>query len=1469
MAQATTGYKTYLNDGATTEAADHFKLNPDFINKYKGKKPKFGFNGLGEFVFYRTYSRIKKDGTKETFLDMAIRVIEGCYEIQRLHCKRFHIPYDLKKAQRSAQEMFQRMWDFKFLPPGRGLWMMGTDFMWEKGSASLNNCFDGKTEIITRDGIKPIGQLSGTEQELLTTNGKWVKSPIKSFGKQELYKLILERSGVQKVIYTTANHRWFAKDRGKTTTINTDCNGVVTKKRVNLGYREMTTTELTTKHSLQSVYGQGILGNVRPSPFGISHGIVYGDGTTGSDSESCGSYIYLCGAKNEELLEYFANCPTTNDPNKGREGAIRVADLPRFFRRPPSLRESKSYLYGWLAGYFAAGGTINKKGNQICIASSDQANMLLVRDVCAILGIGTNAIVSTTQTVRHKGKVKKFVGYKIGLAASHLRPEFFLLSEHRQRFESHDSHRERPIYNWRVKSVEATGEIAEVFCAQVPDTMAFALADNILTGNCAFVSTDDKIEADPAEPFCFLMDMSLLGVGVGFDTKGAGKVKIFKPADAIIKHIISDSREGWVDSVRKLIHSYTLNVDHGVIEFDYSEIRPAGSAIKGFGGKAAGPGILVELHDLIRNHLERRVGGTLSSVDITDIMNYIGRCIVAGNVRRCLPKGTLVHLKRGLVPIETVQVGDLVLTAAGYHPVSENVMQGVQNVITINSQMGSFRCTERHRIAVMNGLGSYEWKRANQLKANDRMVFVDETLPGTQTVMPEYSDFSTRGKKLIIPSLSPSVAWFIGAIQGDGYVYIGREYKGRKHHGASISIAINRDEYYSGIESKIIAGFDSFGFDEPCYQPTQDNCSKIRVASRKLATYFYRHIKKPKTSLQVPDFIRLAVPEIRAAYLAGLLDTDGSTKNRPTTLISSVYRDFIRQVQAVYSSLGIPTKVKLRKNTNGNTQALWDLNLVGDFAINKFANIVQPHAVKCLRDHGHSSGHDFGYPSEWIDREEVDYGKKWSSQQEQMTYQRALLCEAQTNNLIPVRIESIVDEGIALETYDLSVPNRNEFVAEGLLVHNTAEIAFGAADDPAYCSMKNATATLLPDEIGKFYECTGKIYQSMRNVATPEDFNGSGIPEERLLPAIETWNALNHHRWASNNSVFADVGMNYEDIGQQIAVNGEPGLIWLDNIRDYGRMIDGRQPGIDGRVMGTNPCVEQSLESYELCCLVETFPANHDDVDDYMRTLKFAYLYAKTVTLLPTHNARTNQVMLRNRRIGLSQSGIIQAFAKFGRRKVLKEFCDAGYQEIKRWDTIYADWLCIQKSIKVTSVKPSGSVSLLAGATPGIHYPEASTYWRTVRVAKDSTLVKILSDAGYRIEPAITDKDRTVVVYFGVTDERVKSIDDASIWQQMVNAIDYQRYWADNQVSCTVKFKTNEVNEISKVLGAFEDQMKGISFLPHTGHNYPQAPYTPCTKAEVDEYNATLKDADYSEFIYEAAGSKFCDGDSCETNLGT
>ena len=111
---------------------------------------------------------------------------------------------------------------------------------------------------------------------------------------------------------------------------------------------------------------------------------------------------------------------------------------------------------------------------------------------------------------------------------------------------------------------------------------------------------------------------------------------------------------------------------------------------------------------------------------------------------------------------------------------------------------------------------------------------------------------------------------------------------------------------------------------------------------------------------------------------------------------------------------------------------------------------------------------------------------------------------------------------------------------------------------------------------------------------------------------------VNKHRetygWTSNNSIFAELGMDYTEAAKRIVDNGEPGFAWLDNMRKYSRMKNGGD-NKDHRVAGGNPCLEQSLESYELCCLVETFPNNHDSFEDYARTLKYAYLYAKTVTL--------------------------------------------------------------------------------------------------------------------------------------------------------------------------------------------------------------------------------------------------------------
>src|SRR6056300_1659364 len=177
---------------------------------------------------------------------------------------------------------------------------------------------------------------------------------------------------------------------------------------------------------------------------------------------------------------------------------------------------------------------------------------------------------------------------------------------------------------------------------------------------------------------------------------------------------------------------------------------------------------------------------------------------------------------------------------------------------------------------------------------------------------------------------------------------------------------------------------------------------------------------------------------------------------------------------------------------------------------------------------------------------------------------------------------------------------------------------------------------------------------------------------------------VNPHRdqygWTSNNSIFAELGMDYTEVSKRIVDNGEPGLAWLDNMRKYSRMKNGGDNKVH-RVMGGNPCLEQSLESYELCCLVETFPDNHDDLEDYKKTLKYAYLYAKTVTLGRTHWADTNRVMLRNRRIGCSVSGVAQFITNRGLNE-LKTWLEDGYDHIQEWADVYSDWFAIPKSIK-------------------------------------------------------------------------------------------------------------------------------------------------------------------------------------------
>jgi len=350
--------------------------------------------------------------------------------------------------------------------------------------------------------------------------------------------------------------------------------------------------------------------------------------------------------------------------------------------------------------------------------------------------------------------------------------------------------------------------------------------------------------------------------------------------------------------------------------------------------------------------------------------------------------------------------------------------------------------------------------------------------------------------------------------------------------------------------------------------------------------------------------------------------------------------------------------------------------------------------------------------------------------------------------------------------------------------------------------------------------------------------------------------------WTSNNSIVSTIGDDYRRIAEQIGKNGEPGIFWLSTAQKFGRLSDPIN-NKDFRATGGNPCLEQTLESYEMCCLVETFPTRHENMEDFHKTLKYAYLFAKVVTLGQCHWPETNRVQLRNRRIGTSVSGIAQ-FLETHSIDELKQWLRTGYNIIRKYDDIYSEWLAIPKSIKVTSVKPSGTVSLLAGATPGMHFPESNYYIRRIRIAKNSDLIQPIVAGGYKIEEAVDDPTTTMVVEIPVFVGNCKTIDKTNIWEQLLLAAFLQEHWADNQVSCTVTFKPWENDQIKTALDYFQYKLKGISFLPKTSSiSYAQMPYEEITKEQYDTLIQNIVEFNSDNITEDSKQELFCDNESC------
>ena len=344
------------------------------------------------------------------------------------------------------------------------------------------------------------------------------------------------------------------------------------------------------------------------------------------------------------------------------------------------------------------------------------------------------------------------------------------------------------------------------------------------------------------------------------------------------------------------------------------------------------------------------------------------------------------------------------------------------------------------------------------------------------------------------------------------------------------------------------------------------------------------------------------------------------------------------------------------------------------------------------------------------------------------------------------------------------------------------------------------------------------------------DANNDFLSAKRWdLGNIPNWRAM------SNNTVItSDIDSLPQEFWEGYLGNGEPyGLLNLDLCRYTGRTKFEYETQIDNNVIGVNPCGEITLEGYESCNLSEIFLPNVEDLEEFKHIASLLYKVCKGISNLGFIYPQTNAVVGRNHRLGISVTGLMQSSWS-------AEDFDTVYKHLRTLDAEYSYKYNMPESIKLTTVKPSGTVSLLPGVTPGIHGAYSNYYIRRIRMASNDPLVNICKEHGFKTEPVYNfdgSVDHTTnIVEFPVDHSNAVQASDFTAIQQLETQKMMQQYWSDNAVSVTVYYHDDELPGIQEWLKEnYSRWVKSVSFLRHQDHGFKQAPYESITKEKYDE----------------------------------
>lgn len=253
------------------------------------------------------------------------------------------------------------------------------------------------------------------------------------------------------------------------------------------------------------------------------------------------------------------------------------------------------------------------------------------------------------------------------------------------------------------------------------------------------------------------------------------------------------------------------------------------------------------------------------------------------------------------------------------------------------------------------------------------------------------------------------------------------------------------------------------------------------------------------------------------------------------------------------------------------------------------------------------------------------------------------------------------------------------------------------------------------------------------------------------------------------------------------------------------------------------------------------FLPNIESEEQLRDVVTLLYRVAKHSLNLPCHNKETERIVHKNQRMGIGVTGYLQATEE------QRGWLSATYDYLREYDKAYSKEKGWNTSIKLTTVKPSGTLSLLPGVTPGIHPGYAQYMIRRIRLASTSPLLEVIKEHGYHVEYARgfdgTVDRTTVVAEFPFSfPEGTTLAKDMSAVDQLEVVRRLQREWSDNAVSCTVYYRKEELPAIREYLEEYyNDNFKSVSFLLHSDHGFDQAPYEEIDKATYDKMVAKTR----------------------------